>query len=126
MEVFSDTSSKSEELEEIEQFDAADSSFTSMWREAFDASKPPEQISVALFKRAPFLLGSDHARYTIEFLKHTSGLCARGYKFKQLASDNLFLLANLVGTYPTNRKGNRHPLKLIADKETMWDALYIY
>ena len=124
-------SDSSEEMVDTEYSDASDTSIDStdcisIWSTAFDISKLPQAISLDLIKRAPFLLGTDHAHYSAAFFRQIGGLCTSGYRFKQLTNDNLFLLENLVGTYPLCKKGNRHPLKLIRDKEAQRDALHMY
>ena len=116
------THQKKIEMVDAEYSDASDTSIDStdcigIWSTAFDISKLPQAISLDLIKRAPFLLGTDHAHYSAAFFRQTGGLCNNSYRFKQLMNDNLFPLENLVGTYPLCKKGNRHPLKLIRDKE---------
>ena len=103
-----------------------ESTFITIWHDPFDVTKLPQGISLDLIKRAPFLLGSDEARYPTSFFKNTGGLCARSYKFKELSNDDLFPLEDLTGTYPLSKKGNRHPLKLIKDRQTARDALHMY
>ena len=122
----SDSSEEMGDAELSEFLDTKDSNYISIWCDPFDMSKLPQGISLDLMKRAPFLLGSDEARYQPSFFKQTGGLCTTGYKFKQLSQDKLFPLENLIGTYPLCKKGNRHPLKLIEDKDATRDALHMY
>lgn len=84
-----------------------------VWTEAFSLRSFRPQIRKELTRRAPFLLGSEQAEYTREFFADVGGLCNEGIPFRKLKDDHGITMEELSRIYPLNRKGNRHPMKLI-------------
>ena len=109
------------------QLDDLQSNHFTIWRDPFNLSKLPHTITSELIKRTPFLLGSKKATYSKYFFKNIGGLCDAGIPFESLAKeDHGVPLADLVGTYPLNKSGNRHSMKLMTDRAAAQDALYMY
>jgi hypothetical protein len=102
------------------------SNHLTIWRDAFDLRQLPQSITLDLIKRAPFLMGSDNARYSKDFFRTVGGLCATGISYQNLMANHGVPLEDLLGTYPLSKVGNRHPMKLITDRTAARDALYMY
>lgn len=86
-----------------------------VWREAFNLGSFRPQIRKELTRRAPFLLGSQQAEYTREFFVDVGGLCNEGIPFRKLKDDHGITTKELSRIYPLNRKGNRHPMRLMGN-----------
>ena len=98
-----------------------------IWRDAFDLNRLPHTIASELIKRTPFLLGSDKATYNKLFFSRIGGLCGSGIPFESLVKeDHGVPMSDLVATYPLNKNGNRHAIKLMRDRVAAKDALYMY
>ena len=98
-----------------------------MWQKPFDLAKLPPTITAELTKRTPLLLGSDQACYSKCFFKSIGGLCGSGIPLENLAKeDHGVPLEELVATYPLNRHGNRHSMKLMSDRHAVNEALDMY
>jgi hypothetical protein len=102
------------------------SNHLTIWRDAFDLSKLLQTITLELIKHAPFFLRSDDTAYSKEFYKIVGGLCASGIPYQSLMANHGVPIGDLLGTYPLNRTGNQHPMKLITDCAAARDALYMY
>lgn len=107
--------------------DEVHSNSLTIWQEAFNLERLPQSISVELIKRAPFLLGAEKAIYTKQFFKTIGGLCAAGIPFESLMKDERGVpLEDLVATYPLNKNGNRHSLRLMTDRDAARNALHMH
>lgn len=103
------------------------SSHLTIWREPFDLRKLPQTMTLELLKRAPFLLGAENAKYNKHFFEKVGGLCAEGVPFESLMKDEHGVpLDDLLATYPLNKHGNRHSLRLMTDRDAARDALHMY
>ena len=103
------------------------SNHLTIWREEFDLSQLPQTITLDLMKRAPFLLGADRAKYSVEFFQSMGGLCGGGIPFESLLKDDHGVpVDDLLATYPYNKAGNRHSMKLMTNRDAARDALHMY
>ena len=103
------------------------SNHLSIWREPFDLRKLPETITLELLKRAPFLLGTEKAKYNKLFFKTIGGLYDAGIPFESLAKEEHGVpLEDLLATFPLNKNENRHSLRFIIDCDAARDALHMY
>lgn len=106
--------------------DSKEASSLSVWKMPFDSTQLPQGVVQHMVDGAPFLMGLDLAVYTKKFFVDTGGLCGSGYPFKKLVEDELYPIEEIVRTFPLSRTKNRHPLKLIIDKEAAIEALHMY
>ena len=98
-----------------------------LWQKAFDLAKLPNTITSELMKRTPLLLGSDKASYSKHFFKTIGSLCGSGIAVDNLGKeDHGVPIEDLVTTYPLNRNGNRHSMKLMTDRAAVNKALDMY
>ena len=102
------------------------SNHVSVWHAPFDLDTLPAGVKDEVVRNCPFVLGDNIARYSLDFFRTTGALCDKGFMFKQLKDDALFLVATVAATFSPNKKGNRHPLKLITDREAARLALHMY
>lgn len=86
---------------------------------------PPTLIERFL-EKCPFVLRGAAARYSIDFFRRTGALYDSGFNFKDLKEDAVYPMKNFIDLFPTNKKGNRHSLKLIKDGEAAELALRMY
>lgn len=86
-----------------------------VWREAFSLRGFRPQIREELTRHAPFLLRSEQAEYTQEFFADVGGLRNEGIPFRKLKDDHGMTMEELSRIYPLNRRGNRHPMRLMGN-----------
>jgi hypothetical protein len=78
-----------------------------------------------LTRHAPFLRGSNWARYIEDFFTEIGGLYGKGIPFKKLKEDHGVSLESLLPIYPSNQSRNKHPVRHMSHSAAA-EALRMY